>query len=221
MKKISHFLTIFSLITLFACDGNSQSKVKISTMEYSKLPKTTLQIPDNQRAIVIGGGCFWCTEAIYLQLKGVTAVESGYAGGHVANPTYEAVCDKGTGHAEVIKITYDPTKITLSDIFEVFFEVHDPTTLNRQGNDVGPQYRSAIYYQNDEERQAAEDAKVVAQELWDSPIVTEITPFSNYYKAEGYHQNYYNLNSNQPYCSYVITPKVKKFQKVFSDKIKQ
>lgn len=212
---------IFSLflLALSACNAQNQKKIN-TTMDISNLPKTTLNVPNNQKAIILGGGCFWCVEAIYLQLKGVISAESGYAGGHIANPTYEQVCDKHTGHAEVVKVVYDPTQITMDEILEVFFEVHDPTTLNRQGNDVGPQYRSVIYYQNEEEKQIAEDAKMKAQEFWDNPIVTEITPFSNFYKAEAYHQNYYFQNSNQPYCAYVITPKVKKFQKIFSDKLK-
>lgn len=217
MKQILLFLIVMSLC---ACHAQSQKKSNTTIMDYSKLPKTTLDIPNNQRVILLGGGCFWCVEAIYLQLKGVISAESGYAGGHIANPTYEQVCDKNTGHVEVVKVVYDPNQISLDDILEVFFEVHDPTTLNRQGNDVGPQYRSAIYYQNDAEKQTAEDARMKAQEYWDSPIVTEITPFSNFYKAEAYHQNYYFQNTNQPYCSYVITPKVKKFQKIFSDKLK-
>jgi peptide-methionine (S)-S-oxide reductase len=212
------FLTIIAV--LFACKGNSQSKAKSTTMDFSKLPKTTLETTDNQKVILLGGGCFWCTEAIYLQLKGIISAESGYAGGHVAKPTYEQICDKQTGHAEVVKVTYDPAIISLDDILEIFYEVHDPTTLNKQGNDIGPQYRSAVYYQTAEEKQIIEDSKVKAQELWDAPIVTEITPFSNYYKAEAYHQNYYFQNSNQPYCAYVITPKVKKFQKIFGDKLK-
>jgi peptide-methionine (S)-S-oxide reductase len=219
--KLITILILTIIAVLFACKGNSQPKAKSATMDFSKLPKTTLEIPDNQRVIVLGGGCFWCTEAIYLQLRGIISAESGYAGGHIAKPTYEQICDKQTGHAEVVKVVYDPALISLDDILEVFYEVHDPTTLNKQGNDVGPQYRSVVYYQTAEEKQIIEDSKVKAQELWDAPIVTEITPFSNYYKAEAYHQNYYFQNSNQPYCAYVITPKVKKFQKIFSDKLKK
>jgi peptide-methionine (S)-S-oxide reductase len=219
--KLSQIINTFFIAALCACNAKSQTNSKSMSVEFSKLPKTSLNIADNHRVIILGGGCFWCTEAIYLQLRGIISAESGYAGGHVANPSYEAVCDKQTGHAEVVKVVYDPKIISLDDVLEVFFEVHDPTTLNRQGNDVGPQYRSVIYFQNDEERQIAEDARVKAQEFWDSPIVTEITPFSNFYKAEAYHQNYYFQNSNQPYCAYVITPKVKKFQKIFSDKLKQ
>ncbi len=219
--KLNQLSFVLLLLILFACNAGSQTKTKSTNMDFSKLPKTNLVTPDNQRVVILGGGCFWCVEAIYLQLRGVISAESGYAGGHVANPSYEAVCDKQTGHVEVVKVVYDPQQISLGDILEIFYEVHDPTTLNRQGNDVGPQYRSAIFYQNDAEKQTAEDAKMKAQEFWDSPIVTEITPFSNFYKAEAYHQNYYFQNSNQPYCSYVITPKVKKFQKIFSDKLKQ
>lgn len=213
------FSTLFFIIGLMACNAQNPTKSK-SMMDISKLPKTSLEVAAPNKVIVLGGGCFWCVEAIYLQLRGVSAAESGYAGGHVANPSYEAVCDKQTGHAEVVKVTYNPNEIKLEEILEVFFELHDPTTLNRQGNDVGPQYRSVIFYQDETEKQIAEAAIEKAQANFDNPIVTEVTPFSNYYKAEAYHQNYYFQNTNQPYCAYVITPKVRKFQKNFSDKLK-
>jgi len=169
-----------------------------------------------------GTGCFWCTEAVFQQLEGVIKVTSGYSGGHVVNPTYEQVCNKTTGHAECLNIEYDKSKITFEELLEVFWKSHDPTTLNRQGNDEGPQYRSAIFYHNEEQKEKAEKYKAQLNEsgVFDKPIVTEITPFDVFYPAENYHQNYYNNNGSQPYCSYVIRPKVEKFKKVFKDKLK-
>jgi len=170
-----------------------------------------------------GSGCFWCTEAVFQNVEGVEKVESGYSGGKVKNPTYKEVCSGLTGHAEVIQLTYDPKKVTYDELLEIFWKTHDPTTLNRQGNDEGPQYRSVIFYHNDEQKRLAESykAKLIQEQIYDRPIVTEVTPFSVFYKAEDYHQNYYNLNGNAPYCSYVITPKVEKFKKVFKDKLKK
>lgn len=172
--------------------------------------------------IVLGAGCFWCVEAVYQQMKGVHSVVSGYSGGHVENPTYEQVCGKKTGHAEVVRVSYDPEVISLEEILEVFFTTHDPTTPDRQGNDVGPQYRSAIFYATDEERQIAEQVKTRMDQadLYDNPIVTEISPLINFYAAEGYHQNYYQNNPYQPYCSFVISPKVAKLRKQYADKLK-
>lgn len=169
-----------------------------------------------------GTGCFWCTEAIFQQLKGVIEVKSGYSGGHVENPTYKEVCEGNTGHAEVIQIVYDPSQITFDELLEAFWQSHDPTTLNRQGNDVGPQYRSVIFYHNAEQKEKAEKYKKELGEAkaFDKPIVTEITPFTNFYVAEDYHQNYYNNNGNQPYCYFVIRPKLEKFEKVFKNKLK-
>jgi peptide-methionine (S)-S-oxide reductase len=170
-----------------------------------------------------GGGCFWCTEAIFLELEGVVKVESGYSGGHVINPTYKEVCAGTTGHAEVIQITFDPSKVSFEEVMLVHFTTHDPTTLNRQGNDAGTQYRSIIFYHNDAQKQAAEKAKAeVAPSIWgDKPITTLIEPFDKFYKAEDYHQNYLADNPNQPYCVYVVNPKVEKFRKVFKDKLKK
>ena len=169
----------------------------------------------------LGGGCFWCIEAFFQDLKGVSKVESGYSGGHVRNPGYREVCNGTTGHAEVIQITYDPAVISFRDIVEIFFTVHDPTTLNRQGNDVGTQYRSAIFYHSPEQKSVAEEVKVAAAGIWDAPVVTEITAFDAFYKAEDYHQNYYKDNPAQPYCSIVIAPKVKKFGQKYQEKLKQ
>ena len=167
-------------------------------------------------------GCFWCLEAIFQNLKGVQSVVSGYSGGHVLNPTYQQVCSDTTGHAEVCQIVFDPKGISYAELLEVFWKVHDPTTLNRQGNDVGSQYRSAIFYHNDEQRRLAEHCKkeLDSSGAFDASIVTEISAFKNFYKAENYHQNYYNQNGDQPYCRFVIQPKVDKFKKVFKTKLR-
>lgn len=170
----------------------------------------------------LAGGCFWCIEAIFQELNGVIKVESGFSGGHLPNPTYKQVCYENTGHAEAVQIYFDPKLISYDDLLKVFFTVHDPTTLNRQGNDVGTQYRSVVFYHNDQQKQAAESAKSdFATSLWDDPIVTEIVPFETFYTAENYHQDYYNLNPNQPYCRVIINPKVEKFRKQFAAKLKK
>ena len=174
--------------------------------------------------ITIGGGCFWCTEAIYQRLEGVVSVTSGYSGGTVPNPNYEQVCSGNTGHAECAQIVFDTTKTSLAEVLQVFFKTHDPTTLNRQGNDAGTQYRSVIFYRNDEQKKAAEDIKngLDKSGAYNSPIVTQIVPFTVFYKAEDYHQDYYNQHKNSnPYCSIVIVPKVEKFEKYFKDKLKK
>lgn len=170
----------------------------------------------------LGGGCFWCTEAVYLQLKGVVDVKPGYSGGHVKNPTYKEVCTGNTGHAEVVQITFDSEIVSFSEILEVFFVTHDPTTLNRQGNDVGTQYRSLIFYHSEKQKQTAlEIIKALEiEKAYKNPIVTEVTAFDTFYVAEDYHINYFARNKNQPYCQYVVAPKVEKFQKVFKDKMK-
>lgn len=169
----------------------------------------------------LGGGCFWCIEAIFQDLRGVVSVESGYSGGRVSNPTYREVCSGLTGHAEVIRVTFDPTIVSFREILEIFFTYHDPTTLNRQGNDVGTQYRSVVFYHSPEQKAIAEEVKTRASEIWDDPIVTEITAFDKFYKAEDYHQNYYKDHQAQPYCSIVIAPKVRKFREKYRDKLKQ
>ncbi|MBI1803362.1 MAG: peptide-methionine (S)-S-oxide reductase MsrA [Ignavibacteriae bacterium] len=168
-------------------------------------------------------GCFWCVEAIFQNLKGVRSIVSGYSGGHVPNPNYKQVCTDTTGHAEACQIAFDPKEISYAELLEVFWKVHDPTTLNRQGNDEGTQYRSAIFYHNDEQRTLAEHYKkeLDASGAFNAPIVTEIVPFTNFFKAEDYHQNYFNENGNQPYCKFVIQPKVEKFKAVFKTKLKE
>jgi peptide-methionine (S)-S-oxide reductase len=170
----------------------------------------------------LGGGCFWCIEAVFQEVKGVTAVESGYAGGKTDNPTYKEVCSGTTGHAEVCQIKFDTSVLTFKDILEVFFKTHDPTTLNRQGNDKGTQYRSVIFYHSPEQKELAEKVKkeLDASGAFKNPIVTEISPISKYTKAEDYHQNYFKTNPDQGYCAYVIAPKMDKFRKVFKEKLK-
>lgn len=216
---------LFLLFAGFAASSNqAQSPTNKSVMSDTTLAAAaadSLQPHVNTEIATLGGGCFWCVEAIFQDLKGVSKVESGYSGGSVANPSYREVCNGTTGHAEVIQVTFDPAVIGFRDILEVFFTVHDPTTLNRQGNDVGTQYRSAIFYHSPEQKTIAEEVKKSAQEIWDDPIVTEIAPFGKFYKADLYHQNYYKDNQNQPYCAFVITPKVKKFRDKFRDKLKE
>ncbi len=167
----------------------------------------------------LGAGCFWCVEAIFQNLKGVHRVVSGYAGGTAENPSYQYVCAGTTGHAEVVQMTFDPEIISYEDLLSVFWHTHDPTTLNRQGADVGTQYRSVIFYHTEEQKTIAEKSKkaIEASGLWPDPVVTEITPLRDFYKAETYHQNYYRLNPNQPYCRLVIDPKVRKFKKAFQE----
>ena len=170
----------------------------------------------------IAGGCFWCTEAVFKELKGVEAVESGYIGGQVPNPSYEAVCTGRTGHAEAIRVTFDPSVITYDELLDIFFHTHDPTTLNRQGNDVGPQYRSAIFPNSEAQRSAADAAIVRNQADWDAPIVTTIEPDAPWYRAEDYHQNYFANNADRnPYCSVVVAPKLAKFRKGYAARLKR
>ncbi len=170
----------------------------------------------------LGSGCFWCTEAVFQQLEGIESVVSGYAGGHIKNPAYREVCEGRTGHAEVVQLSYNPEVVSYETILEVFWKTHDPTTLNRQGNDVGTQYRSVIYYHDEEQRQLAQTykEKLDASGAFTDPIVTEISPMDVFYPAEEYHQNYYNNNPGQGYCSFVVRPKVEKFKQVFGSKLK-
>jgi len=171
----------------------------------------------------LAGGCFWCLEAVYLELRGVLGVQSGYAGGHVPQPSYELVCTGTTGHAEVVQVTFDPDEISYRDLLDVFFTIHDPTTLNRQGNDVGTQYRSAIFYHSDDQKAEAERtiAELAAEKVWDDPIVTEVMPLTEFYPAEEYHRDYFRLHPDQAYCRAVIAPKVAKARKAFLEKLKR
>lgn len=195
----------------------------VSKNDFKQKGELKMNESNKYKVATFGEGCFWCTEAVFQRLNGVIKVESGYSGGTVPNPSYEAVCTGKTGHAEVAQITYDPSVISFKELLYVFFKTHDPTSLNRQGADVGTQYRSAIFYHDDDQKKIAESVKqeLEAAKIWDKPIVTEISAFKKFYKAEDYHQNYYNNNSNQPYCSFVITPKLEKFEKVFKDKLKK
>jgi len=207
-----------SVITFGGCENKSGN----IQLENKRNVGAILNMDDLQKA-TFGSGCFWCTEAIFENLNGVHSVISGYAGGQVLNPTYEEVCTGTTGHAEVTQITYDPSIISYDELLEVFWKTHDPTTLNRQGNDVGPQYRSIIFYHNDEQKQLAEKYKAELDKsgAWDNPIITEISPLTSYFSAENYHQDYYNNNPNQGYCAFVIAPKLEKFKKVFKEKLKK
>lgn len=196
-------------------------KYLVAILLFSLATMTNAQNKSKAEA-VFGAGCFWCVEAVFQELKGVESVESGYMGGTVDNPTYQEVCTGRTGHAEVAKITYDPNVVSFKELLEVFWKTHDPTTLNQQGADVGTQYRSAIFYMNEEQKELAEKYKKRLNEsgAFSAPIVTEITKASIFYPAENYHQDYYSLNPNQGYCRYVIQPKVEKFRKAFADKLK-
>ena len=205
-------LTIGVLATCASAEEPQNNPNGVSPMEEKSLMKATF-----------GSGCFWCTEAVFQQLNGVTQVVSGYAGGEVDNPTYEQVCAGTTGHAEVIQVTYDPEQVSFETLLEVFWKTHDPTTLNRQGNDVGTQYRSVVMYHDEEQKALAEKYRDKLEEakVFDDPIVTEIVPASQFFPAEKYHQNYYNQNQNQPYCQVMIAPKLKKLRAVFAEKLNQ
>jgi peptide-methionine (S)-S-oxide reductase len=178
---------------------------------------------NNYETATLAGGCFWCLEAVFDDLRGVAHVESGYAGGHVKHPTYRQVCTGATGHAEVVRITFNPREIVFRELLEVFFTIHDPTTLNRQGADVGTQYRSAIFYHTPDQKETAEETikELNAQRIWDAPIVTEVVPFTEFYEAEDYHQEYYRNNPAQGYCQMVVAPKVAKFRQKFLEKLKK
>ncbi|WP_259070125.1 peptide-methionine (S)-S-oxide reductase MsrA [Mucilaginibacter sp. X4EP1] len=209
MNKITSFLMIV-LIAGISIPGHA--KAAIHPPKTKKLDTATFAT-----------GCFWCTEAKFKELRGVEKVTSGFAGGHVANPSYEEVCTGTTGHAEACNIVYDPAVITYDELLEAFFVAHDPTQLNRQGNDVGTQYRSAIFYHNADQKAKAKYyiSKLNQEKVYKSDIVTQVVPYTIFYKAENYHQNYYSLNGDQPYCKYVIQPELEKFRKVFKDKLKK
>lgn len=203
---------LIPLVLLLGCSAQAPNNVIMEDSSKGKYELATF-----------GQGCFWCAEAIFEQLEGVIKVESGYSGGKTSNPTYKEVCSGLTGHAEVVQITFDPNKISYDELLEVFWKTHDPTTLNRQGNDVGTQYRSVIFYHNDEQKRKAEAylKKLNAEKVWNAPIVTEISPFAKFYKAEDYHQEYFANNPEQAYCRFVIVPKLEKFEKVFKAKLKK
>lgn len=201
-----------------AVNGQGAEAGKPRPAEKSTVAATTQEL----QMATFGSGCFWCTEAVFQQLKGVQKVVSGYTGGHVVNPTYEQICTATTGHAEVVQVTFDPKIISYDDLLDAFWHSHDPTTPNRQGNDQGPQYRSVVFYHDDEQRKQAEEMKkkLDAADAFGAPIVTQIAPLGEFYAAEKYHQNYFNDNPNQPYCAFVIRPKVDKVRAKYADKLK-
>ncbi len=214
MQKLNYIIGYFLIgIIVSAC---AQSKSKNENNMKTKSPINSVL-----DTATFGAGCFWCVEAIYLQVKGVVAVNSGYSGGTVKSPTYKEVCTGNTGHAEVTQISFDPKQVSFDQLLEVFWKVHDPTTLNRQGEDVGTQYRSVIFYHTEEQKIVAEKYKkeLDASGAWENPIVTEVSPLAVFYKAEDYHQNYYSQNGEQPYCKFVIKPKLEKFEKVFKESL--
>lgn len=217
-------VTLFTAIFFATACGQTKTNTQSNTMQAndikeSNLPRTSA---GNIDTAIFGAGCFWCVEAVFQRLNGVVSVKSGYSGGTVKNPSYKEVCNGTTGHAEVCQIVFDKTKITFDELLEVFWKTHDPTTLNSQGNDFGTQYRSAIFYHTLEQKELAEKYKneLNASGAFEKPIVTEISPLTNYYPAEDYHQNYYNQNGTQGYCKFVIQPKVEKLEKVFKNKLK-
>ena len=215
MKKGFFINTVFFILLLFNynCPANIFQSEKMNIMNDQ----------NKYEVATFGAGCFWCTEAVFQRLKGVIKVESGYSGGTVSNPSYEDVCAGKTGHAECSQIIFDPKVISYAELLKVFWKIHDPTELNRQGADMGTQYRSVIFYHNEEQKKLAENYKneLEKEKIWDKSIVTEIIQFKTFYIAEDYHQNYYNKHSDKPYCSFVITPKLEKFEKVFADKLKK
>lgn len=202
-------------------DSSAESSSNQPSDEQAEIQKA-MMISGNLDTATFGAGCFWCVEAVFQDFKGVVSVVSGYSNGHVKNPTYKQVCNGNTGHAEVAQIVYDPAVISFEELLEIFWNSHDPTTLNRQGADVGTQYRSGVYYHNEAQRVSAEKVKaeIEASKVWDKPIVTEIVTIDNYSPAEDYHQNYYNLHGSQPYCQAVIAPKISKIRKKYADKLK-
>lgn len=217
MRAMILVLTIFSTVVLQGCQESKNENKIMNKKNMNEVQNKNLT------TATFASGCFWCTEAIFERVKGVYLIESGYTGGTIENPTYQQVSNGNTGHAEAIQIMFDSTEITYDELLEIFWKTHDPTTLNKQGADTGTQYRSAIFYHNEEQKQKAEYYKNELNKagLWKDPIVTEIVPFKNFYKAEDYHQDYYENNPNQGYCAYVITPKVEKFEKIFKDKLKK
>jgi len=215
-KKMNILCTVLVLFIAGTSCAQKKSKATTQTMESKTVTGKT-------ELATFGSGCFWCTEAVFLNVNGVEKVESGYSGGKLKNPTYKEVCSGLTGHAEVIQLTFNPQVISFPELLEIFWKTHDPTTLNKQGADEGTQYRSVIFYHTPDQKKLAEEYKEKLDKsgAFDRPIVTEISPANVFYKAEDYHQNYYNLNGQAPYCSYVIQPKLEKFKKAFADKLKK
>jgi peptide-methionine (S)-S-oxide reductase len=215
---------LLGFLQIGAC-ANADKTPSVSSTDEPKKVLTAMQDSmktDGLEVATLGAGCFWCVEAVFDELKGVKKAVSGYSGGKIENPTYKQICNGNTGHAEVVDVYFDPKEVSFEDILRVFFHVHDPTTLNRQGNDVGTQYRSAIFYHSEAQKESAKKIieEIEKSKLWDDKIVTEVTKFARFYVAEDYHQEYYKLNGHAPYCSYVIAPKMSKFRKEFKDKLK-
>lgn len=224
--KLNYAFSFLLLLFAFAsCKSKTaQNDENLKKVAFKAAAESDMNDSNNKYdTVTLGAGCFWCVEAVFQNLDGVISVASGYSGGQVKNPTYKEVCTGRTGHAEVVQVVYNPAKVSFDEILEVFWQTHDPTTLNRQGADVGTQYRSAIFYHTDEQREIAEKYKKQLNDsgAFSNPVVTEITPYTNFYKAEDYHQNYYNENGDAPYCRAVIQPKVEKFKKIFKDKLKK
>jgi methionine-S-sulfoxide reductase len=231
INKVVHRMILLQLISIFtmlisACGETNNNNIIMENKSKSATPESDSNHPvkpSSYDTITLGGGCFWCVEAVYEMLDGVTKVESGFSGGTVKNPSYREVCTGSTGHAEVVQITFDNSRTSLEEILKVFFTVHDPTTLNRQGADVGTQYRSVIFYRSDHQRNIARSIidDLNNNHVYLSPIVTQLSPFITFYKAEDYHQDYYNQNKEAPYCRMVVQPKLEKFEKIFKDRLKK
>ncbi len=211
------WISLFVVFGFVRCTANQNTTATVRTQDTMTIDSTKIE------TAILAGGCFWCLDAVYRRMEGVITAESGYSQGKVLQPTYEDVCSGSTGHAEVVKITYDTSLTSYAEILEVFWRIHNPTTLNRQGNDVGTQYRSGIYYLNESQAEIAQKSKAAAEEagLWEGKIVTEIEALNNYFSAEAYHQDYFTNNPNNSYCVYVVGEKVEKFKKLFADKLKK
>ena len=211
-----------AIVSLSSCAQNSNKEIPMMQNKTTSEAANAAVTDSKNDTATFGAGCFWCVEAQFQMLDGVIKVESGFSGGEIKNPSYKEVCTGRTGHAEVCNITYDPSKVSYEELLYAFWQSHDPTQLNRQGEDIGTQYRSVIFYHNDKQRQLAEEykKKLNDEKVYNDPVVTEISPFTVFYKAEDYHQNYFNQNGNESYCQFVVRPKVEKFKKVFKDKLK-
>ncbi len=222
--KQNIFGAFLMIVALSSCAQQTNNTTPMDSATSKKDTSSQLPAPGSQLdTATFGAGCFWCVEAQFQMLEGVVKVESGFSGGHVKNPSYKEVCMGTTGHAEVCNIYYDPKKITYDELLQAFWKSHDPTQLNRQGNDIGTQYRSVIYYHNENQKKLAElyKKKLNDEKVYDNTVVTEVSPYSVFYKAEDYHQNYFNQNGNESYCQFVVQPKVEKFKKVFAGKLKK
>lgn len=227
-SRLRHILPLAAglvclLFWLAGCESQKTVRAGDGGERSEKVMETPVTVPPGKEILTVAGGCFWCTEAIFNEIKGVEKVVSGYSGGKTVKPTYEQVCSGSTGHAEAIQVTFDPKVVSYHDLLVIFFTTHDPTTLNRQGADTGTQYRSAIFTHSPQQKEEAEKVikEITEKRIWSGPIVTEVTPFTNFYPAEDYHQEYYARNQRQPYCQVVITPKVAKLREVFREKLKR